>query len=55
MSPGELIMVMLTTSDIMKESFWIKAKGAIRTIIIIIIIIIIMDTGIGLDESSRYG
>ena len=39
MSPGELIMVMLTTSDIMKESFWIKAKGAIRTIIIIIIII----------------
>ena len=54
MSPGELIMVMLTTSDIMKESFWIKAKGAIRTIIIIIIIII-MDTGIGLDESSRYG
>ena len=32
-------MVMVTTRDIMKESFWIKAKGAIRTIIIIIVII----------------
>ena len=35
-------MVMVTTRDIMKESFWIKAKGAIRTTIIIIIIIIII-------------